>query len=119
MIIVNAQMWPKGSQAESYELLNATITNQGQGTHQNQNNYFSHVLTRPNHFIGCVGYEADVEVHDHKRSDGFVPLLMSVLHAAHQDNSEQSFFIPQSRVVARLSLTDMYAFEQRLKGRAA
>jgi hypothetical protein len=112
-------MWPKGSQLESYELLNATITNQGQGTQQNQSNYFAHVLARPNSFIGCVGYEADVEVHDHKGSDGFVPLLMSVLAASHQDNSEQGFFMPQSRVVARLSLADAHEFEQRLKGRAA
>lgn len=119
MIVVNAQMWPKGSQLESFELLNATITNQGQGTQQNQSNYFSHVMARPNSFIGCAGYEADVEVHDHKISNGFVPLLMSVLAAAHQDNSEQSFFMPPSRVLMRLALADAHEFEQRLKGRAA
>lgn len=116
MILVTAHMWPGGNAGAAYELMNATITNNGGGSSTAAgDSYFAHVLARPAPHIGCEGYEADVEVRDHKRERGLAPLLISVLAAAHDSGDAMS--APPSRTLARLVLKDIDAFNEQLKGR--
>lgn len=114
MIVVTAHLWPRGNASAAIELGMVTVSNQGPGA--NGDNYTAHVLTRPAPHIGCIGYEADVEVRDHARQNGFAPLLISVLAAAHGEDGN-GFSIPPSRALARSVIHDMHDFEERLKGR--
>lgn len=116
MIILNAHMWPHGNQAQAYELLHATITNQS-SPGDLKDSYFAHVLSRPAEGLGVLGFEADVEVRDHERSHGFGTLLMSILAAAVSNDPEKGVFIPPSRTLVRLTLQDVAAFQVALKAR--
>lgn len=113
MIVLTAQMWPQGNEGRAYELLNMTISNQG--TSETGDSYFSHVLMRPAPHIGIFGYEADVEVKDHKRENGLAPLLIAVLAAAATDKND--LHVPPSRTMERLVLQDVEQFALKLKGR--
>lgn len=117
MIIVSANVWPGGSQAEAYELLHASISNQGPSSTGGES-FIAHVLSRPNKYTGVEGFEADVEVSGHRHSAGFAPLLMSILAAAWSTDPDKGIMIPPSRALARLTLTDVHEFTQLLKGRS-
>lgn len=114
MINVVATMWPRGNAAEAYELLHATISNRSELDDANES-YMAYVLARPNVWMGIGGYEADVEVKDHKRAAGFAPLLMSVLNAAHV--TVAPIALPPARALARMTIQDAADFERRLKAR--
>lgn len=115
MIILTATMWPRGVAAASYELLHASISNQDDG------NYLAHVLSRPNSYIGVTGFEADVQVHNHKHHTGPVPLLIATLATAYDDKilyrgpGEQ--VVPAGRLLARAELRNAAQFEEALRGR--
>lgn len=114
MIILTATMHPLGNSAQAYPLLEATITNRTRtedlvGT---VDRYMAHVCARPNKWLGVSGYEADVEVRGHKRSDGVVPVILAVLNAA--NGSERSF--PEAQRLNRVTIEDAADFERRLRG---
>lgn len=116
MIVVQATMWPRGNQAQSYELLHASINNKTE-LGDEEESYFAHVLSRPKPFGGILGYEADVEVRGHKPQDGFAPLLMAVLGAAYSTDQDASIIIPPARLIARLNLEDLAEFNKRITAR--
>lgn len=115
MIVLSATVWPLGNQAQSYEVLNVTLTNESP-PHSETENYYAHVLARPAQFRGLEGYEADVEVRGHQFRDGFPTLLMSVLNAAHSKDGK-GLILPPARQLARLDLVDAHQFEELLRGR--
>lgn len=126
MIILTATMHPHGNPAQAYELLHATIENRTRiedfdprgGIDQATERYLAHVLSRPNRWIGVSGYEADVEVKGHRRADGPAPLIRSVLHAAVNEDGSSGFVLPEARRLARVTIEDAAAFEQRLRARS-
>lgn len=122
MIVITAQMWPKGSQAEAREILNMTLTNQGLspdgGMGDKRYTYFGHVITRPYDVDGFYGYEADVEVRDHKSQDGCVPLIVSALAAANIADPATGFYLPPSKRIAFSAITTLDDFDKRLRGRS-
>lgn len=113
MIIVQAVMWPNGKQLDSYEILNATITNQSPP--DGDRNYYAHVLTRPKPFDGIKGYQAEIEVHGHDFRAGFAPLLMAVLGSAHTDDLHEGVVLPATRRLARVDLVEPHDFEAMLR----
>lgn len=115
MILVTATMWPGGNLAGSYEILHATITNRTSVEDRGER-YVSHVIARPAPTLGISGYEADVETRGHKSQDGFAPLLMSVLAAAHAPN-DRGLFLPPSRALSRLDLVTTTEFEAVIRSR--
>lgn len=113
MIIVTATLWPGGQPMEAKELLHASISNttsEGDPTES----YSAHVTARPHAFLGVEGFDADVEVINHVRKEGIVPLLMSVLEAAYAKPQQ---LYPQHRTLARLTLTEVHEFDAILRGR--
>lgn len=121
MIILTATMWPGGNQERSYELLHATIENRTRledDLKANADRYMAHVCSRPNRWLGVSGYEADVEVRNHKRSDGPAVLLMSVLNAANSVDVNKGTFMPEARQLARVTIKDAADFERRLRARS-
>lgn len=118
MIIVTATMWPGGDASGSYELMHATLTNRSSPRDRTES-YMAHLLLRPNASRGLPGYEADVEVKEHRYENGFVPLLTSVLMAA--DGGTRSSVtgtnMPTARTLARVDLVTAQQFEGMLRGR--
>jgi hypothetical protein len=111
MIIVSAKVWPYGNSERSYEILHSTITNVG--AMEGRDHYTAHVLARPAVDRKLAGYEADVEVLGHKYENGFAPLLMAVLGAAHQGKSDPitgGLYLPPARLCARVDLHRVEAF---------
>jgi hypothetical protein len=113
MIIVTATLWPGGQAMEAKELLHASISNVTSEGDQVES-YSAHVTARPHLFLGVEGFDADVEVTNHIRSDGIVPLLMSVLEAG-LANPNQLY--PQHRTLARLTLREVHEFDAIISGR--
>lgn len=122
MIVVNATVWPGGSEAQAYELLCATISNRST-IRDRLESYHAHVLSRPNKHFGVIGYEADVEIREHRRADGFAPLLCSILgQAAGQCPSASNqniagVVLPSARTLTKVTIEDAAAFERRLRER--
>lgn len=122
MIIVSASVWPGGSEAQAYELLCATISNRSSPGDRLES-YHAHVLARPNKFFGVIGYEADIEIKDHKRTDGFAPLVCAVLGQAAgpcpaaSNQNIAGLVLPSARTLAKVTIADAAAFEQRLRER--
>lgn len=117
MLIVTGTVWPEGNQAASYEVLHATISNNSAPEDATQN-YTAHVLARPAPFDGIEGYEADVEVREHSRQAGVVPLIVSTLLAAYAGDPGAGIALPPSRALARVVLQDLAAFEATIRGRS-
>lgn len=114
MIVFTATLWPGGQATESKELLHATISNTSSSAETTVDSYTAHVTARPNRFMGVEGFDADVEVTEHVRADGIVPLIVSVLDAA---RCKQDQIYPPHRTLQRLSLREVHEFDEILKGR--
>lgn len=115
MIILTATMHPHGDATRRYELLHATIENRTEDCDMAER-YFAHVLSRPNKYIGISGFEADVEVKGHRRSDGLTPLVIAVLNNANSIDVMQGTIIPETRQITRVTIEDASDFERRLRG---
>lgn len=113
MIVLTANMWPRGDARMSYELLHAVIDNRTGPEDGANERYAAHVLSRPQKYLNIVGYEADVEVKGHRRSDGPASLILAVLHEA--NGFERT--LPDARLLSRITIEDAAAFEQRLRER--
>lgn len=113
MIILSATMWPGGNASGSYELFHGTITNQG-ASDGGGDAYMAHVLARPHTALRTPGFEADVEVKNHHREYGFVPLLDSIIQAVRHGDG---YVTGASRVLARLTIEDAASFEKIIRGR--
>lgn len=120
MIILSATMWPGGNSKRSYELLHATIDNRTplEDYMIGGDRYFAHVCSRPNRYLAVSGYEADVEVRGHKRSDGPAALIMTVLNTANSTDANRGTILPEGRQLARVTIEDAAGFEHRLAARA-
>lgn len=116
MIVVTTQVWPRGSQADSREILSATISN-ARADDEKGDAYFAHVVTRPYEDLGISGYASDVEVVGHHRRLGVEPLVMSVLNAAYARDEATGVILPGSRLLSRQWLQQAFEYEQVLRGR--
>lgn len=116
MIIIQGTIYPQGNPASAYEVLHATISNNGENP-RGGDNYFAHVLARPSQELGIEGFEADVQVIGHNRSHGVSRLLMAILGAASQEDQFTGSFLPPATAVQRLTLQEVRDFDQLLKGR--
>jgi hypothetical protein len=113
MVIVQAVMWPHGNQTQTYELLNVSLSNTSSPEDRLQR-YMAHVLSRPSPMLGIDGYEADVEVQGHESRAGFVPLLASILNAAHETGAE-GMILPPARRLSRVEVVSAHEFDEMLK----
>lgn len=111
MIILSATMHPHGDASRAYELLHATIDNRTRLEDEGRGDrYMALVCARPNRFLKVSGYEADVQVKEHRPADGPTALIVAVLNAA-----RGSELCPPAQLIARTTLEDAAAFERRLR----
>lgn len=113
MIVVTAQLWPHGSQADSRELFNATISN-ANADDVRGDSYFAKVCARPYEALSLPGYSSMVEVVEHHRRNGLAPLLMAVINAP--PGQHDGIILPSARVLAHRWLHTTAEYEQLVRG---
>lgn len=122
MIIVTAEMWPQGNQAAAYEILTASVTNNGAAADikpvgPDHFQYLATVLSRPDHNYGTPGFQADIDVPNFEGKQGFIRLLMSILAAAISDDKDEGILIPPSILMNRGLVHSQEEYNQLRKGR--